>query len=237
MSGEARSEESFDYVIVGAGSAGCVLASRLTKDPSVTVLLLEAGGEDKHWWIHVPVGMSYLLGNREVDWCYQSEPEPFADNRVTPVPRGKVLGGSSSINALCYIRGHSSDYDGWSALGNRGWSWNEVLPHFQNIAKDLGVQDTKLRWDVVEAWKSCALECGIPEIDDHNQGENAGMAYFQGTIRNGRRSSAAEAFLHPVRRRPNLKIVTHAHATSLRFSGRQATGVDYVQGGEKRRVD
>ena len=124
---------SFDYIIVGAGSAGCVLANRLTRDPSVRVLLLEAGAEDTHRWIHIPVGMPYLLGNKDVDWCYQSEPEPYADNRVTPVPRGKVLGGSSSINALCYIRGCASDYDEWASLGARGWGWKEVLPHFRSI--------------------------------------------------------------------------------------------------------
>ena len=126
-----RSPEVFDYVIVGAGSAGCVLANRLSADPAIRVLLLEAGGEDSNWWIHVPIGMSMLLGNPEVDWCYHSEPEPYADQRVTPVPRGKVLGGSSAINALCYIRGHANDYDQWAAEGNPGWSWREVLPHFK----------------------------------------------------------------------------------------------------------
>jgi choline dehydrogenase-like flavoprotein len=132
---EAKSVGSYDYVIVGAGSAGCVLANRLTQDPAVNVLLLEAGGEDKYWWIHVPVGMPYLLGNKEVDWCFQSEPEPYCDNRITPVPRGKTLGGSSSINAMCYIRGHARDYDIWRQLGNVGWSWDDVLPYFKSIEK------------------------------------------------------------------------------------------------------
>jgi choline dehydrogenase len=240
---EANSVGSYDYVIVGAGSGGCVLANRLTQDPSVSVLLLEAGGEDKYWWIHVPVGMPYLLGNKEVDWCFQSEPEPYCDNRVTPVPRGKTLGGSSSINAMCYIRGHARDYDIWRQLGNVGWSWDDVIPYFKSIEKyprgegachgtggELCVQENRQRWEVVEAWKRAAIEYGIPETDDHNAGETDGVAYFQGTIRNGRRWSAAQAFLRPAMGRPNLRVLTHAHAKGLRFDGKRVVGVEFWQG-------
>ena len=143
----------------------------------------------------------------------------------------------SSDLALCYIRGHANDYDQWAAQGNPGWSWREVLPHFKAIERDLGVQDTTQRWPVVEAWRESARACGLRDTADHNQGENEGMAYFRGTIRGGRRSSAAEAFLHPVRKRPNLKVVTHAHARGMRFNGRRVTGIEYQLGHERRHVE
>jgi choline dehydrogenase len=244
MSERAEPAGTFDYVIVGAGSAGCVLTNRLTADPETRVLLLEAGGSDDRFWIRTPSGLPYLLGNKEVDWCYQSEPEPFADNRVTPVPRGKVLGGSSSINAMCYIRGHARDYDVWRQLGNKGWGWDDVLPYFKSIEKyprrgddahgcdgELGVQENKIRWEIVEAWRQAALDYGIPRNDDHNRGDNDGVGYFQGTVIKGRRASASQAFLHPVMHRPNLRVLTHAHVKKIRIEGKRATGVEYRHDG------
>jgi choline dehydrogenase-like flavoprotein len=180
---QSNSSDSFDYIIVGAGSAGCVLANRLSADPSMRVLLLEAGGRDNYVWIHVPIGLAYIHNNPRFDWCYESEPEPFLDNRRIRMPRGKTLGGSSSINGMVYVRGHASDYDQWRQLGNTGWGWDDVLPYFKKsedhyagesathgAGGELKVTLPTYRWDILEAYRDAAEEIGVPRLSDYNGG-------------------------------------------------------------------
>ncbi len=239
-----RSKQQFHYVIVGAGSAGCVLANRLSADASVQVLLIEAGGKDWNPWIHVPVGYFKTMHNPGTDWCYKTEPDPGLNNRSIDWPRGKVLGGSSAINGLLYIRGQPRDYDHWRQLGNAGWTWDEVLPYFMRaedqergadeyhgVGGPLGVSDMRVRRDVCDAFIRGATECGIPARDDFNRDDNEGAGYFQLTARNGFRCSTAVGYLKPVRRRPNLTIATRAHVERLCFDSRRATGVVYRQSG------
>ncbi len=183
---------TFDYVIVGAGSAGCVLANRLSRDADRRVLLLEAGGEDDYFWIKIPVGYLYTIGNPRTDWCFRTEPDEGLNGRTLGYARGKVLGGCSSINAMIYMRGQASDYDHWTALGNRGWSWKEVLPYFTRVEDyahgadelhgaggELRVEERRVSWEILDAWRNAAEECGIPKIPEFNRGDNFGSAYFQ----------------------------------------------------------
>ncbi len=233
-----------DYVVVGAGSAGCALAARLSEDPSTRVLLLEAGGKDSNLWIHVPVGYFKTMHNPGTDWCYRTEPEPSLNGRSLDWPRGKVLGGSSSINGLLYVRGQAQDFDHWRQLGNAGWSFEDVLPYFikaedQERGADewhgadgpLGVGDMRVRRDVCDAFIAGAEEIGIPRNDDVNGANQEGAGYFQLTTRKGWRCSTAVGYLRPARRRPNLQIVTGAHVHHLCFEGRRAVGVRYAVGG------
>ncbi len=228
----------FDYIIVGAGTAGCVLANRLSARSDLSVLLIEAGGKDDYFWIDIPVGYLYTIGNPRTDWCYQIEPDPGLAGRTIGYARGKVLGGCSSINAMIYMRGQRSDYDHWAQLGNRGWSWDEVLPVFKRsedyqhgantwhgAGGELRVEERRVSWEVLDAWRAAAAECGIPSIDEFNRGDNFGAAYFQMNQRRGRRWSAVRAFLDPVRQRPNLKVLVNTSVEALLLEGRRAKGV------------
>ena len=243
---------NYDYVIVGAGSAGCVLANRLSADPSKNVLLLEAGGEDSNPWIHVPVGYFKTLHNPKTDWCFKADPDPGLNGRSLDWPRGKVLGGSSAINGLLYIRGQREDFDTWRQMGNEGWSYDDVLPYFRRAEDQergadafhgaggpLAVSDMRARRDLCEALIAAAEELGIPRNEDFNGARQEGAGYFQLTARNGRRCSAATAYLRPVRSRRNLEVVTGALTGHLLFDAadpRTATGVAYSVGGERRQA-
>ncbi|MEX2649363.1 MAG: choline dehydrogenase [Alphaproteobacteria bacterium] len=235
---------SFDFIVVGAGSAGCVLANRLTASGRHRVLLIEAGPEDRNPWIHVPLGYGKLFKHPGVNWLYQSEPEPELDGRRIMQPRGKVLGGSSSINGLIYMRGQREDYDHWRQLGNAGWGYDDVLPYFKRSEDQargadafhgtggpLAVSDQSEPHPLCEAFIAAADQAGIPRNDDFNGAVQEGAGYFQTTSRRGRRCSTAVGYLKPARRRPNLTVLTHALGTRVRFDGRRAVGVTWLRGG------
>ncbi|MGF1621615.1 MAG: GMC family oxidoreductase [Rhodomicrobiaceae bacterium] len=230
-----------DYIIVGAGSAGCVLANRLSADPSIRVLLIEAGGRDTNPWIHIPVGYFKTMNNPSVDWCYKTEPDPGLNGRRLDWPRGKVLGGSSSLNGLLYVRGQPRDYDRWRQMGNIGWSWDDVLPYFKRsqdqergedayhgVGGPLTVSNMRLQRPICDAWVAAAQNAGYRFNSDYNGADQEGVGYFQLTTRNGRRCSAAVAYLNPVKQRKNLKIITRAHVTRVGFEGGRASGVHYI---------
>jgi choline dehydrogenase len=235
---------SFDYVIVGAGSAGCVLANRLSADPAVSVLLLEAGGRDNYIWVHIPIGYLYTQNNPRTDWCFKTEPEERLQGRALNYPRGRVLGGCSSINGMIYMRGQARDYDQWRQLGNAGWSWEDVLPYFRKSEDHVAgtdafhgtggewrVESMRLSWEILDAFREAAAEVGIPRTDDFNRGNNEGCGYFAVNQKRGVRWNTAKAFLKPVRGRGNLRVLTGAQATRIRFAGKRVAGIEFSHRG------
>ncbi len=239
--------ETYDFIVVGAGSAGCVLANRLTSSGRHHVLLLEAGPANRHPWLHIPLGYGKLFTTTRYNWCYTTEPQPECHGRNVIAPRGKVLGGSSSINGLIYIRGQAEDFDHWRQLGNTGWSHEDVLPYFRKAEDNerggsehhgaggpLGVSDVRDQHPLARAFIDAAVECGYPRNDDFNGAAQEGAGYYQNTMRGGVRSSTAAAYLKPARQRGNLRVVSEALTTRILFDGRRATGVEYQVGGATR---
>ncbi|MDN4999642.1 GMC family oxidoreductase [Bradyrhizobium sp. GCM10027634] len=239
--------DRFDYVIIGAGSAGCILTSRLSEDPNVSVCVLEAGPNDWHPYIHLPAGFIKTFHMKSINWAYQQEPGPYTNGRSIYAPRGKTLGGSSSINGHIYNRGQRMDFDTWAQMGNRGWGYADVLPYFKRLEKRVGEGDdafrgrngnltvTTMDWrdPLCEAFMEGAVSLGIPRNPDYNGKTQEGVSYCQRTINNGLRVSGATAFLKPAMKRPNVHVHTHAHATEIIFEGKRAVGVRYSKGGRR----
>jgi choline dehydrogenase len=248
MMSEATTDEGeYDYIIVGAGSAGCLLANRLSADADKRVLLLEAGGRDNWIWFHIPVGYLFAIGNPRSDWCFKTESEEGLNGRSLSYPRGKVIGGSSAINAMVYMRGQSADYDHWRQLGLTGWGWDDVLPFFKKhenhflgesdlhgVGGELRIEEPRVQWDLLEAFRAAAEQADIKSVPDFNTGDNEGCCAFHVNQKRGRRWSSATAFLKPVLGRPNLRLETGCLVEAVLFENKRAAGVRWRQNGQSR---
>ncbi len=247
-------QDTFDYIIVGAGTAGCLLANRLSADRNVRVLLLEAGGKDNYHWIHIPVGYLYLMGNPRADWGFKTVEEPGLNGRSLGYPRGRVLGGCSSINGMIYMRGQARDYDLWRQMGCPGWAWDDVLPYFTKHEDQWALEPSafdglharggewrielaRIRWEILDAFREAAAEAGIPKVDDFNRGNNEGCGYFHVNQRSGIRWNTSKGFLRPVLHRQNLVLETHAMVEHLVVEGGRVTGLRFRQGSAVRAVE
>jgi choline dehydrogenase-like flavoprotein len=247
MAGAEAIDGDYDYIIVGAGSAGCLLANRLSADGGKRVLILEAGGRDNWIWFHIPVGYLFAIGNPRSDWCFKTEPEAGLNGRSLNYPRGKAIGGSSAINAMIYMRGQAADYDHWRQLGLAGWGWDDVLPFFKQhenhflgddalygTSGELRIEAPRVRWDLLDAFRTAAGQAGVKAVTDFNTGDNEGCSAFHVNQKRGRRWSSATAFLKPVLFRSNLRLETGCLVEAVSFDGRRARGVRWRQNGQTR---
>jgi choline dehydrogenase-like flavoprotein len=245
----AALEGDYDYIIVGAGTAGCVLANRLSANPKIRVLLLEAGRRDNYHWVHIPVGYLYCMGNPRTDWMMKTAAEPGLNGRSLPYPRGKVLGGCSSINGMIYMRGQAADYDCWQQMGNQGWGWDDILPYFiksedhykgatplHGAGGEWKVTKQRLKWGILESFQKAASEFGIHPTDDFNGGTNEGSGFFEVNQRKGVRWNTTKAFLRPAKNRPNLRVITEAHTDRIVLQDGRAEGVEFRKSGQRMRA-